>query len=176
LAAVLLNDGAELLGIQDGVLEGISRGLESMGQNVRDVFSSELKASHNLGRNEILSRPDEFAAAISEFFTAGSKIVERTIGREIVRIFGIPFCPGLNLKTAPEIVRRHPRTKKSKAGTSRGYDPSLCKTCQKLGRPEATLARVPFSDCQDHFMKRVLRLRRTVRTAGRVRFSEPFCS
>ena len=156
------------------MLEGISRGLDTLGQNVSNVFYSEWEASHNLGRKEILSKPDEFADAISDFFTAGSSIVERTIGREIVKIFGIPSCPGLNFKTALEIVRRYPHAKKSKDKSSSRYDPSLCKTCQKLGKPQAGIARVPFSDCQDHFMKRVLQLRKTVRTAGHFRFSSPF--
>ncbi|MFI5420467.1 MAG: hypothetical protein ACHQ1H_05825 [Nitrososphaerales archaeon] len=163
--------------LQEGVLEGINKGLESLGQNVREVFYSEMEARHNLERNEILSRPEKFSDAICEFFTNGSTIVERTIGREIVSIFGIPVCPGLNFRTALEIVRRHPRAAKSLGEKKlRAYDSTFCKTCQKLGLTTPVIARVPFSDCQDHFMKRVFQLRKTVRTAGRVRFSGFFAS
>jgi hypothetical protein len=168
-----LVDGAgdELSNIQDGVLEGISKGLESLGQNVREVFYSEMEGQHNLGKDQILSRPEEFSEAISGFFRTGSSIVERTIAKEIVEIFGIPSCPGINFRTALEIVRRHPWKGKKWGSKLRDYDPALCKTCQKLHLQEPKIARVPFSDCENHFMKRVFQLRRTVRTAGRLRFA-----
>jgi hypothetical protein len=49
------------------------------------------------------------------------------------------------------------------------YDSKLCKSCQRLGDAIPSRARVPFSDCQEHFMKRVVRLRATVEFVGRLR-------
>ena len=41
------------------------------------------------------------------------------------------------------------------------YHPDLCKTCQKLGVRKPRMARTRFSDCEEHFQKRVLKLRLT---------------
>ncbi|MDA4129145.1 MAG: hypothetical protein OK457_00085 [Thaumarchaeota archaeon] len=41
------------------------------------------------------------------------------------------------------------------------YDPLFCKTCQKLGYTNPEPARTLFSDCEEHFQKRVVRLRLT---------------
>ena len=41
------------------------------------------------------------------------------------------------------------------------YDPKLCMTCQKLGVESPEIARVPYSDCEAHFRRRVDRLWRT---------------
>ena len=153
--------------IGTGILDGISKGLDAIGSNVGEVFYSEMLLSHNLSKHEILERPEEFTEAMSKFFKVGTMLVDRAIGREIVKNFGIPVCPGLNFKTAMEIVMRLPGTKKKpvQEGTQ-GYNPNLCKTCQKLGRPDPTAARVPFSDCQEHFTKRVKELKKTVTTVG----------
>ncbi len=35
------------------------------------------------------------------------------------------------------------------------YNPSLCKTCQKLHARRPRKARVMYSDCEKHFQKRV---------------------
>jgi hypothetical protein len=96
-------------GMEEGVLEGISRGLDSIGQNVKEVFFSHMELSTQLKRNQILEHPDKFAVALSRFFTVGTSVVDRTIGREIVKAFDIPACPGLNFETALEIIKRHPR-------------------------------------------------------------------
>ncbi len=39
-----------------------------------------------------------------------------------------------------------------------GYDPSLCKTCQKLGLDKPALARARYSDCEEHYQKRIRNL------------------
>jgi hypothetical protein len=38
------------------------------------------------------------------------------------------------------------------------YNPSLCKTCQKLAVVSPQPARARFSDCEEHFRKRVTTL------------------
>ncbi len=159
--------------IGNGILDGISKGLDAIGSNVEQVFYSEMMLSHNLTKNEILERPEEFTEAMSKFFRAGTMLVDRAIGREIVKNFGIPVCPGINFKTAMEIVMKLPGTKKKPEGTQ-GYDPNLCKTCQKLGRPDPTVARAPFSDCQEHFTKRVMELKKTVTTVGNLHVNPLF--
>ena len=152
--------------IGSGILEGISRGLDTVGPNVEQVFYSQMMQSHNLTKNEILDRPEEFAAAMSSFFKVGTSLVDRAIGQEIVKNFGIPISPGINFKTAVEIVMKLPTVAQSKKV---GYDPNYCRTCQKLGRVDPTAARVPFSDCQEHFTRRVLRLKKYVRMEGNLK-------
>jgi len=169
LTQVLLDKASDednLAQIQRRVIEGVSRGLNSLGHNMAEVFFSEMELSFNLRKGEILSRPEEFADAIYSFFKNGSSIVERTIGREMVKIFDIPVCPGLTFHSALEIVKRHPRTAKIFRGN---YDPVFCKTCQKLGTAYPSMARVPFSDCEHHFSKRVVRLQKSVLIIGRLR-------
>ena len=116
------------------ILDGISKGLDVIGPNVEQVFYTEMMYSHNLTKNEILERPEEFTEAMSQFFRVGTSLVDRTIGREIVKNFGIPVSPGLTFKTALEIVMKLPTTSPSKKTTGSEYDPNFCKTCQKLGR------------------------------------------
>jgi hypothetical protein len=41
------------------------------------------------------------------------------------------------------------------------YHPDLCKTCQRLGVRKPQMARARFSDCEEHFQKRVRKLWRT---------------
>jgi|SRR5579862_2702181 len=148
--------------IGSGILDGISKGLDTIGSNVEQIFYSEMMLSHGLSKNEILDRPEVFSEAMSQFFKVGTTLVDRAIGREIVKNFGIPTFPGLNFKTALEIVMKLPKKKQ-------GYDPNFCKTCQKLGRADPTVARAPYSDCQEHFTKRVLLLKKTVTTVGNLR-------
>ena len=153
------------------ILDGISKGLDVIGPNVEQVFYTEMMYSHNLTKNEILDRPEEFTEAMSKFFRVGTSLVDRTIGREIVKNFGIPVSPGLTFKTALEIVMKLPTASPSKKTPGSEYDPHFCKTCQKLGRADPTAARVPFSDCQEHFTKRVANLKKTVRFEGNLRFN-----
>lgn len=161
MSQVILNEE-----IGSGILDGISKGLDSIGPNVEEVFYTEMMISHNLTRNEILDRPEEFTEAMSKFFRVGTSLVDRAIGQEIVKNFGIPVSPGINFKTALEMVMAKLPTPKEKTG---GYDPNYCKTCQKLGRADPTVARAPFSDCQEHFTKRVLRLKKYVRIEGNLK-------
>jgi len=165
----------------NGILEGISRGLDQIGPNVEEVFYTEMMLSHNLTKNEILDRPEEFAAAMSRFFRVGTTLVERAIGQEIVKNFGIPAQPGINFKTALEIVMKLPAAtasskKSSTTVTTSGqeYDPNYCKTCQKIGRADPTLARARFSDCEEHFTKRVLHLKKYVRIEGNLHIHPMF--
>jgi hypothetical protein len=37
----------------------------------------------------------------------------------------------------------------------RTYDPRLCKTCQELGVPNPKVARTEYSDCDEHYLKRL---------------------
>jgi hypothetical protein len=166
----------EMMGdIGNGILDGISKGFDIIGPNVKQVFYSEMMLTHKLSKNEILERPEEFTEAMSTFFKVGTTLVERAIGQEIVKNFGIPVCAGLNFKIAVEIVLRHPGTKKRRMSEGTlGYNPSFCKTCQVLGKPDPTVARVPFSDCQEHYMKRVLMLKKTIRTEGRFHVNPMF--
>jgi hypothetical protein len=148
--------------IQNRVYEGIRRGLDSLGKNVSDAFFSEMETSFGMTRSEVVYFPEKFAEALSGYFKAGSSIVERTVSREIVKLFDIPACPGLNFRTALEIVRKHPKTRETLDSlSSRGYDPLFCKTCQRLGVPTPVLARIPHSDCEEHFARRVVRLKKT---------------
>jgi hypothetical protein len=157
--------------IGSGILDGISKGLDVIGPNVEEVFYSQMRYSHNLSKNEILDHPEEFAAAMSSFFKVGTYLVDRAIGQEIVKNFGLPISPGLNFKTALEIVMKLPTAsqsspKKREIGV---YDPNFCKTCQKLGRADPTVARAPFSDCNEHYSKRVARLKKYVRVEGNLK-------
>ena len=94
--------------IQNGILTGIDNGLDAFGDNVRTVFYSEMEKNCHFSRDEIAEHSEEFVGAISRFFKIGSSLVERTIGREILRAFDIPPCPAINILSAFEIVKRHP--------------------------------------------------------------------
>jgi len=157
-----------------GILDGITKGLDVIGPNVGEVFYTEMMYSHKLTRNEILERPEEFAEALSQFFRVGTSLVDRSIGQAIVKNFGLPASPGLTFKTALELVMQ--RVPAASPGNKSGgeYDPNYCKTCQKIGRTFPTIARVPFSDCQEHFGKRVANLKKTVRFAGNLRINPIF--
>ncbi|MDA4130411.1 MAG: hypothetical protein OK457_06535 [Thaumarchaeota archaeon] len=94
--------------IQEDILRGIDNGLDAFGDNVRTVFYSEMEKYYQFDRNKILEHSEEFVKAISRFFTVGSSLVERSIGREILKVFDIPLCPSLNYFSALEIVKRYP--------------------------------------------------------------------
>jgi hypothetical protein len=85
--------------VEELVLDGVNKGLDSIGANVKDVFYSVMESSYQLKRTEIAKNPDQLERAISGFFTVGAALVDRTIGREVVRSFNIPLCPALNFKT-----------------------------------------------------------------------------
>jgi hypothetical protein len=95
--------------MEQTVLEGIARGLDSIGQNVKEIFYLQMEVTAQIKENQILANPDRFSLALSKFFTIGTSVVDRAIGREIVKAFGIPACPGINFETALEIISRHPR-------------------------------------------------------------------
>ncbi|MHB1907334.1 MAG: hypothetical protein ACYCQJ_00530 [Nitrososphaerales archaeon] len=38
------------------------------------------------------------------------------------------------------------------------YNPYFCKTCQKIGRDYPKISRTLYSDCEEHYQKRVKRL------------------
>jgi len=38
------------------------------------------------------------------------------------------------------------------------YDPTFCKTCQKLGVSKPGVARAMYSDCEEHYQRRVRNL------------------
>ena len=162
--------------IGSGILDGISKGLEAIGPNVEEVFYNEMMFSHNLTKNDILERPEEFAEAMSKFFRVGTSLVDRTIGQEIVKNFGIPVSPGINFKSALEIVMKLPTASQAKKTQLVGYDPNFCKTCQKIGRIDPSAARTPYSDCQEHYTKRVLRLKKYVRMEGNLHVHPMFNS
>ncbi len=94
--------------MNDQILRGIDNGLDAFGKNVKEVFYLEMEGSKNVKRSEILDSAEQFQGMIEQFFKLGSPLVERCIGREILRIFNLPPEAGLNFKTAVEIVRRHP--------------------------------------------------------------------
>ena len=160
--------------IGSGILDGISKGLEAIGPNVEQVFYNEMMFSHNLTKNDILDRPEEFSEAMSKFFKVGTSLVDRTIGKEIVKNFGIPAYPGINFKSALEIVMKLPTASQAKKTQLVGYDPNFCKTCQKIGRIDPSAARAPYSDCQEHYTKRVLRLKKYVRMEGNLKVHPMF--
>ena len=62
----------------------------------------------HFSRDEIAEHSEEFVGAISRFFTVGSSLVERSLGREILKAFDIPPCASINIMSAIEIVKRHP--------------------------------------------------------------------
>jgi hypothetical protein len=94
--------------ITSRILKGIDRGFEIYGKNVKDIFFKEMEVSLSITRSQILDNPEGFERALKQFFTAGAAIVDRSIGKEILREFELPQAAGLNFRTAIEIVRRHP--------------------------------------------------------------------
>jgi len=94
--------------IVERILRGVDNGLESYGKNVKEAFYSEMEASQDLKRSEIVDNPVKFEKSLSLFFTVATSMVDRSIGKEILREFDLPASAGLNFRTAVEIVKRHP--------------------------------------------------------------------
>ena len=94
--------------INDQILRGIDNGLDAFGKNVKEYLYAEMESSKQLGRGEILDNMEQFHAMIEQFFKAGSPLVERSMGREILLVFKLTPPSGVNSKTAVEIVKRHP--------------------------------------------------------------------
>jgi len=46
----------------------------------------------------------------------------------------------------------------SRPNENQSYDPLMCKTCQKLASYSPKPARIPYSDCEEHFHERVMHL------------------
>ena len=93
------------------ILHGIDNGLDAFGKNVKDIFYEEMETSRQLKRGQILDNIEQFALMIEQFFKEGSPFVERSVGKEILLMFGITPPSGVNFKTAVEIVKLHPRRK-----------------------------------------------------------------
>ena len=90
------------------ILDGVDKGFEIYGKNVKGIFYDQMEKSLGFKRSDILNNTDLFDQALLQFFKVGKTIVDRTIGRQILREFGLPEVAGLNFRTAVEIVRRHP--------------------------------------------------------------------
>ena len=90
------------------ILDGVDRGFEIYGKNVKEIFYNQMEESIGIRRSDILNKPDLFERALLQFFTVGKTIVDRTIGKQILHEFKLPEVAGLNFRTAIEIVRRHP--------------------------------------------------------------------
>jgi len=103
-----LEAGKGFTTIVERILHGVDDGLDSYGKNVKDIFYMQMEAMESLKRSEIVDNPEKFEECLSRFFTAGTPIVDRSIGRAILQEFDIPVCAGLNFRTAVEIVKRHP--------------------------------------------------------------------
>lgn len=94
--------------IAERILRGVDYGLDFYGKNVKEVFYAEMEATQGLTRPEIVDNPERFEKSLSLFFTTGASMVDRSIGRGILREFDLPLSAGLNFRTAIEIVKRHP--------------------------------------------------------------------
>ena len=76
--------------MNDEILQGVDNGFDSFGKNVKEIFYKEMESSKQLKRGEILGNMEQFHAMIEQFFGVGSPLVERCVGREILRIFNLP--------------------------------------------------------------------------------------
>ena len=90
------------------ILNGVDKGFEIYGENVKEIFYDQMEKSLGFKRPDILNNPELFDLALLQFFKVGKTIVDRTIGRQILHEFKLPEVAGLNFRTAVEIVRRHP--------------------------------------------------------------------
>jgi hypothetical protein len=94
--------------IVERILLGVDAGLDFYGKNVKDIFYAEMEATQCLKRSEIVANPETFEKSLQLFFLSGTTIVDRSIGRGILRQFDLPLSAGLTFRTAVEIVKRHP--------------------------------------------------------------------
>jgi len=95
--------------VSDQILRGIDNGLNAFGKNVKEIFYAEMEISRQLKRGQILDNIEQFQLMIEQFFKEGSPFVERSVGKQILLIFGVTPPAGVDFKTAVEIVKRHPR-------------------------------------------------------------------
>ena len=94
--------------ITEMILLGVDAGLDFYGKNVKDIFYAEMEADQGLKRSEIVANPEAFEKSLQLFFLSCTPIVDRSIGRAILRQFDLPLEAGLNFRIALEIIRRHP--------------------------------------------------------------------
>jgi hypothetical protein len=69
--------------LEESVLDCIDRGLDSVGENTKQVFYWYMKNNMKLERIEIVRKPEEFMAALNSMFGKGSEVLGARILNEI---------------------------------------------------------------------------------------------
>ena len=88
------------------ILQYIDIGLDSFGENVRVVLYWKMERELGLMRENIPARPEIFVKSLQMMFGAGTRIVERTLIKEIKRSSGILNLPSDNLADAIVELKR----------------------------------------------------------------------
>lgn len=96
--------------IERKILQDMDRAFDSIGKNITVVFYKALQNDRHMNRESIFFRPDDFIEFLRNFFGPGSILIERTIAREIMSEIKLPGASVNSIKTALEIVKRHPST------------------------------------------------------------------
>ena len=92
---------------REKILECIDRGLDTFGANVRMVLYWKMEKDLNLRREDIPEKPETFTKSIENLFGAGSRIVERTLIKQLKQSSGIKSLPSDNLAdTITELRKR----------------------------------------------------------------------
>ena len=95
---------------REKILEYIDRGLDTFGVNVRMFLYWKMEKDLHLRREEIPEKPESFTKAIENFFGAGSRIVERTLIKELKHCPGIKTLHTDNLADAITDMRKRLQT------------------------------------------------------------------
>lgn len=90
------------------ILQAMDAAFDSIGKNIKVVFYKALLEDDSMERGSLFSHPDDFIEFLRKFFGPGSILVERTISRSILSGMNLPGSSTNSIKTALEIVRRHP--------------------------------------------------------------------
>jgi len=73
------------------IVKCVDRGLDAIGQNVKQVIYWHLENRLNIKRSEIASKPEAFIKALESMFGEGARHLEKAIIREISMTFDVPI-------------------------------------------------------------------------------------
>ncbi|MGC8961940.1 MAG: hypothetical protein ACP5K1_05820, partial [Candidatus Bathyarchaeia archaeon] len=84
-------DGEPLNGFHNALLEAVDEGLLALGSSVRGTIYRYIERRYSIRRDEIPSRPGEFAVALGDMLGAGAKVLLNFMARRLYAKLGLRF-------------------------------------------------------------------------------------
>ena len=73
------------------VLQCVDRGLDAFGSNMKQTTYWTLLMKEGVSSDKILSQPDAFIRALKEVFGSGFPLAQRSIVKELKKVFDLPL-------------------------------------------------------------------------------------